>query len=714
MGQGSADLLRATQARGLNDTRKPRKTGSLPGSTPNRWRWVPALSTVFGVWTLGIHGGYNAREQFQFVASRQFFHDAAAALCKDGLLVAAAEEERFNRSKHTNDFPLEAIKFCLRSQGIGLADVSSVALTSNDMEQVFNSAKAWYQGDRAVLTRPTDYRHLVADILSETFGFNCYDRTYFVGHHGCHIAHGYATSGFIEALILSIDGGGDGLNSMYCSARDGAIVTVDSSPGPSLGALYNRVTIALGYDAHDEYKVMGLAPYGDFRRLGDLVSDLVELLPGGKYKIQLKLVDDRRALFRGPGAPIEQRHKDLAAALQFAVERALVHVLEYWQRETGHENLVLCGGFAQNSSAMGAVMRSNLFRRVHVPPAAYDAGNAVGAAIHALTTQGGLFQLQSLPHVFLGRPVESESVLESFLESWKEFVTVERPVDLFRSCAARIADGEVLGWVQGRAEFGARALGARSILADPRPATNKDRINALVKRREGYRPFAPSVQEEHAGEYFELPSHTSSMKFMSAVAMVRPEARALLGATTHVDGTARVQIVGKAEAERFWLLLEAFRQVTGLPVLLNTSFNNQHEPIVDSALDAMNCFLSTALDALAVGDYLVTKSTGISREAVMGGLCPMLNPRYGLLRAVRKGSLAHELHDRTTGRYEPLPVGAHDVLLRAVESKATIGEAGGERLEGESQRCLGELWDRRVFLLAPKTQVRAGLTAFGA
>ena len=448
---------------------------------------------------------------------------------------------------------------------------------------------------------------------------------------------------------------------------------------------------------------MGLAPYGDPQVYLDGFRKHLVLAPEGHFEIR----SDETAVAtfmdasRPPGAPLQQRHKDFAAALQAATEQILLHVIKHFQQQTGHKHLCLAGGLAQNCSANGKLLVSGLFEEIFVQPVAYDAGCALGAAIHGYLAAGEKVTSRRMSHLYWGYATPERRALGAILDAWGEVVDVAELSDASGTGAKLIAAGRVIAWVQGRAEFGARALGNRSILADPRPAGNKDRINAMVKKREGYRPFAPSVLEEHLHAYFEVPREVRSLPFMVFVVKVKKGHRDLLGAVTHVDGTARVQSVSKATNERYWRLIDGFRQLTGTPIVLNTSFNNNAEPIVNTPADALNCFLSTHIDALIIGDFLVTKKRGIEQPGVIRHLIPAMSHRFAAVRQTGSdGRLGHFIHDRYTNRYAEVSALTWECLVRAIDGRLRF-QTAIERLEvNNSGKLVDELfglWERRVF-----------------
>ncbi|HVB38914.1 MAG TPA: carbamoyltransferase C-terminal domain-containing protein, partial [Vicinamibacterales bacterium] len=530
-------------------------------------------------------------------------------LLRNGRLVAAIEEERLNRIKHTNKLSTQAIRYCLQQAGLRLADVDCVAYYCSEwwLDAVLYQGFQ-FTGNRLGLLGA---RRLLQFLFERELG-ECLplDRFRFVPHHRAHAVSAHWLSGAPSSLVLTLDGFGDDISGSVSAVRDNVIEPLRTfDVAQSLGHYYLSAIAVLGYRLFDEYKVMGLAPYGNPDRFRDLFRRFYTLGDEGDYTIH---ADAMKALFdacpvRARGAAFEQAHKDVAAALQESLETLVLHVLRHYRRATGLPRLSLAGGVAQNSSLNGRILASGLFDDVFVQPAAYDSGCALGAAMDAALERGELPNVR-LEHVYWGTAVPAGDDLERDIRAWHPLVTFRRLADRAGETARLLAGGAVIGWAQGRAEFGARALGDRSILADPRPASNKDVINAMVKKREAYRPFAPAVLEEHAHEYFDLPAHVERLPFMTFVVPVKEAWRARLGAITHEDGTARVQTVDRSTAPAFRELLDAFRNLTGLPMLLNTSFNNHVEPIVNDVHDAVTCFLTSGLHYLVIGDCLVEKA----------------------------------------------------------------------------------------------------------
>jgi carbamoyltransferase len=420
----------------------------------------------------------------------------------------------------------------------------------------------------------------------------------------------------------------------------------------SLGNFYTEMIALLGYSRFDEYKVMGLAPYGNPDTYGRLFERFYRLLPGGNYQIidsnmtMMRLIDAGIAdKARRKGEPFTQTHKDIAAALQVALENIVFHILRHFQTETKQKRLCFAGGVAHNCTLNGKILYSGLFDDAFVQPAAHDAGSAMGAAISVFHDECSGYRPQKLEHLFYGTDIgngtaatDAEDAVGVTLNQWRDFLSFEKVGCIAARTAQLLAEGFVVGWIQGRSEFGPRALGNRSILADPRPASNKLLINQMVKKREEYRPFAPSVLEESLGDLFEVPPTRAQYPFMIFILKVREQFRDVLGAITHVDGTARVQTVSRSNNPMYWGLIDEFRKLTGIPMLLNTSFNNNAEPIVDSVEDAIVCYLTTGLHYLIIGDYRVCKKETGPRRVAMEALAPSLPNSRKLVKRKGRGS----------------------------------------------------------------------------
>jgi predicted NodU family carbamoyl transferase len=616
--------------------------------------------------------------------------------------VAAVEEERLNRIKKTTRFPVNAISYCLEQAGIGPERVDKVCYYFD--EDVID---AWltelYLFD---LTTPATYsRDFIKQHLRRYLDWDVTDDMLaYVPHHRAHAMSALAHSGQSESLVAVMDGtGGTASATIFCTDGGGDLKELATYPvASSLGLFYGYVTFLLGYQWGDEYKVMGLASYGDPSTYRDLFESLYTLRDEGGYDLDqdaVKLALVRNGLTpRRKGEPITQQHKDIAAATQETVERVALHVLGYWRDATGLPSLCFSGGVAHNSSLNGRILRSGLFDEVFVHPASHDAGAAVGAAFDATRP---LPETPRLVRADWGPAPGTE--IERELASWASVVTVRRCADVVAEVAELLAGDAVVGWVQGGSEFGPRALGNRSIIADPRPAANKDRINSVVKNREGYRPFAPVVPADLAEDYFAVPEVRADYEFMSFVVPVRPERRAELGAVTHVDGTARVQVVTPESNERFHRLVRRFGALTGTPVLLNTSFNNDAEPIVQSVHDAVTTYLTTRLDHLVVGDYLVTRIAD-GRPGI-GPLVVELAPSTQLSETTSRGPARTRRiyfdHSTTYGEHKEISAEAYALVARA-DGTASVDELAGGALPAALEDELYELWRRRFLVLRPR------------
>jgi len=571
--------------------------------------------------------------------------NASAALVCDGKLVAAVEEERFNRVKYAAGFPAAAIRYCLQEAGLTLADIDHVAVPRNPFARL--GTKLFY-----ALRMPSFARER-AKVISKFTGIPAALAWAFdsdpskvkatfhrVEHHQAHLASSYFVSPFEHAALLSADGLGDFASSMWGSAR-GNRMSIDGSIAfpHSLGLFYSAVTQYLGFlKFGDEYKVMGLAAYGEPSHL-EAFRDIVRFRSdGGEFGFRLGLDyfthhksgpemswadSDKTPVLgkmfsdalpkrlgvpaRQPDEPLEQRHRDLAATLQARLEEVYLGMLRKLAAKTGAKAVCLAGGVAFNCVANGKIFDATPFEQVYVHPAAGDAGLAVGAAFHVWHQILGKPRSFVMSHAYWG-PSYDSSVINSAVEAGGltqgGFTVFELPDDeLFRRTASIISEGKILGWYQGRAEWGPRALGNRSIVADPRRPEMKEVLNRRIKHREIFRPFAPSILAGKTGEWF-AKSHPSP--FMTLAYSVLPAKRDAIPAPTHVDGTGRLQTVSRDANPRYYDLIAEFERQTGVPVVLNTSFND-NEPIVCRPQEAVDCFLRTQMDALVLGNVLVTR-----------------------------------------------------------------------------------------------------------
>jgi len=664
-----------------------------------------------GMLILGWHGGIKAREYEDYGVGYSS-HDGAAVLLRDGRLVAAIEEERLNRVKHSNFFPEKAIRFCLDQAGARLDEVDAiVADVAEPVLDSFAALEFLMEPDQRALTG----RAMLAGIFQRSFGLDVTDRIRFCPHHHAHLHAAVAMAGPDRALGLCLDGEGDGMAGMVTLLDGHAIQELRRIPAhQSLGDFYTRVISLLGFKRFDEYKAMGLAPYGDPTVFGPLFRSFYTLEPEGGFTLkpleQMMMGAAQAGLVhtaRRKGQEFTRQHMDIAAALQAALEDIVFHMVRHFQAVTGARTLVFTGGVAHNCTLNGKLLNTGLFDRVFAQPIAHDAGNALGAALAVRVQATGRGLDAPLPHLYLGRDLPDTAEIGRRLAAWAPLVEATQEADIATVMAGRLAEGAVIGWVQGRSEFGPRALGNRSILADPRPAENKNRINAMVKKREGFRPFAPAVVQDRLHDYYKVPAGVDALPFMIFIVEVKEEARDLLGATTHVDGTARVQTVSADGNPHFHALLSRFGERTGVPVLLNTSFNNNAEPIVDSVDDAVTCFLSTGIDELAVGDWRVRKAALAPDDPLWLTLVPRLPAWRKLVRrTAADGTPAHGI-EATANRYfagGPIPISPLCWSVLAVEDDRTAAERLAD-LGGDAGALAAELfalWQSRAVLLRPR------------
>jgi len=538
-------------------------------------------------------------------------HDSAAVLLINGVIEAAIEQERLDRIKHSNKAPIEAIRFCLKKAGCILSEIDYIAISYK--EETINTV---LKNRHLAKTNKDDYfnvRYYIGRLFYEACGeYPEQKRIIFVSHNDSHAESAYSQSGFSDSLVFVTDGMGDDSSGVIQLRKGNNTELLYKIPiDLSLGLFYINSINYLGYYPNDEYKVMGLAPYGNSNKYKRYFNKIVTLLPDGQYQINnyyLLLFDIDKP--RRKGQPFLQVHKDIAASIQKSLEDIILHILTYYQAKTGQTKLCIAGGVGHNCSANGKIIHSGIFKDVFVQPAAHDAGAVLGAALYVYNKYCGITPNASrLSHVYWGTDIGEPKDIEKTLSSWSRFISFRKSDNIEAEAAKLLASGKIIGWVQGRSEFGPRALGNRSIIADPRPEENKKIINQMVKKRESYRPFAPSVLEEHINEYFELPQCNVTYDFMNVVLKVKEEKQPLLGAITHVDNTARIQSVSRITNPKYWNLIRQFANLTGTHILLNTSFNNNCEPIVDSAEDAVVCYLTTKLHYLVIDGFIIEKKS---------------------------------------------------------------------------------------------------------
>jgi carbamoyltransferase len=586
-----------------------------------------------------------------------YFHDAAATLIKDGVVIAAAEEERFSRIKHDFEFPENAINFCLNLEGIEVEDLEYIVFfekpfvkferlllctmqTFPKSMKLFREAMVTWLGDKLWI------KHLLQDKLGVDSS-----KILFSEHHLSHAASSFYCSPFNEAAILTVDGVGEWTTATLGIGRGTDIQLIKEIKFPnSLGLLYSAFTAFLGFEVNEgEYKVMGMAPFGDPKYV-DQVYEVVNVDEEGGFELDMdyfsfhyssdktftkkfeklfgKPRDPKAEFFTDASgypsyfgdkpddydeiAKQNQYYADIAASIQVVTEQIMVKMANYAYKETGLKYLCMAGGVALNSVANRKILAQTPFEEIYIQPAAGDGGASTGAALYCYHAMLGKPRNFVMEHAYWGEEHSPAATQEFLKENDIPYELIEDDQKLFERVVDSIQNDKVIGWHQGRFEYGPRALGNRSILADPRSKEMKDIVNVKIKFREPFRPFAPSILVDRAGEYFDLdePEKHYPARFMLYVTNVREEKRDILPAITHVDGTGRLQTVRKDTNPRYYKLIETFGDATGVPVLLNTSFNLKGEPVVNTPAEAFSSFSASGMDLLVLGNYLVTKDKG--------------------------------------------------------------------------------------------------------
>lgn len=561
--------------------------------------------------------------------------DSSACIVKDGLVIAATEEERFRRIKHWAGFPSEAIKFCLNEAGIEIHELDYISISRNPSanlhKKIIHSVKNLVSV-KALKDRIANSKKVggVKDELVKIFDVpkeKIQAEVKNIEHHRSHLASAFFASPFEEAAILSIDGFGDFTSTMTAVGKGNQIEVLDSVIYPhSAGIFYTALTQYLGFPHYgDEYKVMGLAPYGEPKYVDEL-SKIIVFKDNGLFELNTDFFRHEKegvsmsweggdphieAIFsskleellgpaRKKGEELTQKHKDIATSVQRITEQLIFHILNHLQRTTGSKNVCIAGGVAQNSVANGKILDETSFESVYIPSAGHDAGTALGSALWLYNHELRHSRLPAIYSAYTGYQANDQEIEKCLKSEEVEFSKLENE-ELLERVTDALVNGSVVGWYQGRAEFGPRALGHRSILVDPRREDAKELLNSKIKRRESFRPFAPSILQEYVSEYFEK---VDKVPFMEKVFPIKKEKYGEIPAVTHVDGTGRLQTVEKGD--RYYDLIEKFRQKTGTPILLNTSFN-ENEPIVNSPNEALNCFLRTKMDMLVMENYVIER-----------------------------------------------------------------------------------------------------------
>jgi len=545
-----------------------------------------------------------------------FYHDSSSCLLRDGKLIAAAAEERFSRLKHDARLPVQAFRYCLQAGGLDITDLDCIAYYENpDRKRSRQLWQAQYNPNPTYLFETFP----VEQSIRECLGYE--GPVLFFDHHLSHAASAFYYSGFEQAALLTVDGVGEWASTTYGLGADNKIDLFEQVHFPhSLGLLYATITAYLGFRVNDgEYKVMGLAPYGQPRFVAQIRS-LLELGEGGSFNLQLPFFDfiSGQSMYtpllqdllgeapRQAGSPLKPFHLDLARSIQLVLEEVLLEKTNWLAHRTGASDLCMAGGVALNCVANGRILREGAFKRLFVQPASGDDGACLGAAALAWMelSKPKSVVIEPLQHVYLGPAYTQDEVKQLLQATGLHFLDFSRDEKaLLEAVSDRLIQHKVIGWFQGAMEFGPRALGARSILANPMDTGIRDRVNLMVKKRESFRPFAPSVLEHHAVDFFDLEQPSP---YMLLTCQVKPSLN--LPGITHVDGSARPQTVNAQQNPRYAALLESFYARTGCPVLLNTSFNVKDEPIVCSPVDALCCMIKAGLDTLVLGDFLIDKT----------------------------------------------------------------------------------------------------------
>lgn len=551
-------------------------------------------------------------------------HDSAAALVVDGKVIAAAAQERFSRKKHTGDFPIDAIRFCLREAGLTIEDVGEIGhgFDYSPFSQLYS-----LNPDSSMLYEEVFSKGALVRQVHRYFSDFPAERIQSVNHHLSHAASAAFTSGWDECLVVVNDAMGEVQSLTVFQFHNSELKKVcEVSANDSIGILYSLVTLHLGFDFNsDEYKIMGLAPYGDPERFRAFFDTAVERRPDGSIRIPIlrmnrsreerenylvtrAYLDEHLVVRRAPEAEITQEHKDVAAALQACLDGVVLHVCRHFGTQQGTRRIALAGGVALNCTANGKLIDSGVFDEVYIQPAAGDDGTALGAALYRASLSGKVLN-QRMPVPLLG-PAYRSSAIEAAIRKYESRIAVTSFESLDQTCKEAtklIAEGRVVAWYRGRMEYGPRALGNRSILADPGHPAMRDRINAMVKMREAFRPFAPACSVEQAHRWFSVPVGTQ-MPYMITVVDVRPEHRASLPAITHVNGTARLQTVSANDNPEFYRLLQEVGRATGREMVLNTSFNVKGQPIVNTPEEAIETFLGTGIEFLFLENRKVART----------------------------------------------------------------------------------------------------------
>ena len=553
------------------------------------------------------------------------YHDAAAVLIIDGKVVFAAQEERYTRKKHDERLPVEAIRHALLFAGITINDIDCIGFYEKPLLKFFDrilptTIKVWPKGLPQYLLAMREWmtRKLwMPQEIEKKLGYR--GKILYVPHHESHAASAYYMSGFPDAAVVTVDGVGEWATTTVGHGKGTDLTLLKEIHYPhSLGLLYSAITYYLGFRVNSaEYKVMGLAPYGEPKYMKEM-HELIKLKPDGSFALNMKYFTYEHGLTMTSGAieelfghprrkgesKLEQFHKDVARSLQEITEEAMMGIVRHAKELTGSEHLCLAGGVALNCVANGKILRSELFKDIWIQPASGDAGGALGVALCIWHKKFGGARLPRMEHVYLGNEYSNEEIEELLKKENLPYTKFADRSSLIAESSKLLDGTNVIGWFQGRMEFGPRSLGGRSIIADARNKENWQKVNLKIKFRESFRPFAPTVLEEETAQWFDL---DRASPYMLLVADVHEDKREKIPAVTHVDGSARIQTINRDQNTLYYDLIKAFYDRSGCPVIINTSFNVRGEPIVESPRDALNCFLNTHMDYLVMGNFLLDK-----------------------------------------------------------------------------------------------------------
>jgi len=576
-----------------------------------------------------------------YILGLNVYHgDSSACLLNDGVILCAFEEERFTRQKHWAGFPKQAIKSCLEEASITFDDLDYITVSRDPQHNMFKKAKFLIQNPSNILnfSNRIKNRSLLKDLANDFENHFQISKSVigeklkFIEHHASHMASAFFASPFQRSAILSVDAFGDFSSTVIAIGENNTIKKfVEVNFPHSIGQFYTAFTQYLGFHHYgDEYKVMGLAPYGKPCYMSEMEKILIksdrklelfkldlDYFIHHTHGVQTKIEENNdptpsfsfskkfEEVFgpaRKPGDELTQHHKDIASSVQKHCENTIFHILNVLHPLCDTDNLCVAGGVAQNSVANGKITRNSPFKNVYIPPAGHDAGTSIGSALYLYNQILGKKRAAPMYNPYLGAQTSNVSIEKLLSERGIAYEYLDDAA-LCKKVAQLLHEGNVVGWFHGKAEFGPRALGGRSILVDPRRKDAKDLLNSKIKRRESFRPFAPSILKEHVHEYFEI---TDDVPFMEKVFPIKPEKHALIPAVTHIDGTGRLQTVDKDHSKKYYQLIDEYYKLSGVPILLNTSFN-ENEPIVNIPSEALDCYLRTSMDVLVLENYLIKR-----------------------------------------------------------------------------------------------------------